>query len=214
MILGLTLLAALWRYTPLSGWADAELVAGWANEFSAHWWAPFLVLAAYTPASLVLFPRPLITLFAIVAFGAGLGFVYAFSGIMVAGLATYGLGLLLDRSAVRRIAGKRLNRLSHLMRERGLLAMTAVRLVPIAPFAVVNIVAGAIRIRPYHFFIGSAVGILPGTLFATMFGDQLAAGLRDPSSINPLLIAGAAIVFGTVIWIMRRWLFRSESRDQ
>ena len=41
---------------------------------------------------------------------------------------------------VRRIARGRLNRLSQVMRRRGLLAMTAVRLVPLAPFAVVNIV--------------------------------------------------------------------------
>jgi len=167
------------------------------------------VLLAYTPASIVLFPRPLITLFAVAAFGAWHGFGYAFGGIMIAGLATYALGLRLDRQAVRRIARGRLNRLSQVMRRRGVVAMTAVRLVPVAPYAVVNVVAGAIRIQPLHFVIGTAIGILPGTLFATVFGDQLITGFRDPRSLNPWLIAALVAIAGVLAaatWFMRRWM--------
>jgi uncharacterized membrane protein YdjX (TVP38/TMEM64 family) len=125
-------------------------------------------------------------------------------------MATYALGVRLNRQGVRRIARGRLNRLSQVMRRRGLLAMIAVRLVPIAPFAVVNMMAGAIRIRPLHFVIGTAVGILPGTLIATVFGDQLFAGLRDPRSINPLAIVaivGLVALLSAATWTVRRWLF-------
>ncbi len=212
---GLLLLAfaAVWRYTPLAAWADVDQVIEWARHFSVYPWAALVVIAAYTPASIVLFPRPLITLFAVVAFGATLGFVYAFSGVMFASLATYLLGRTLGRSAVRKIAGKRLNRLSTVMRERGLLAMTAVRLVPLAPFSVVNVVAGAIHVRLWHFVVGSAIGILPGTLVATIFGDQLATGLRDPRSINIWLIAAAVVVLGVATWLVRRWLFGFKLRE-
>ena len=72
------------------------------------------------------------------------------------------------------------------MRRRGVLAMTAVRLVPLAPFAVVNVVAGAIRMRLRHFMLGSALGILPGTLVATVFGDQLDRGLARSALDQPL----------------------------
>src|SRR5262249_42996528 len=148
-----------------------------------------------TPASLVMFPRPLLTLLAVAAFGAWHGFAYAFGGILIAGMATYALGLRLDRQGVRRIARGKLNRLSQVMRRRGLLAMIAVRLVPLAPFAVVNMTAGAIRIRPLHFVLGTAIGILPGTLIATVFGDQLFAALRDPRLVDPLAI-GAVFALG------------------
>jgi uncharacterized membrane protein YdjX (TVP38/TMEM64 family) len=101
------------------------------------------------------------------------------------------------------------------MRKRGLLAMTAVRLVPLAPFAVVNMMAGAIRIRPTHFVFGTALGILPGTLTATVLGDQLFAALRDPRLIIPLAVAvvvalGALLAVAT--WMVRRWLF-ADSPD-
>jgi uncharacterized membrane protein YdjX (TVP38/TMEM64 family) len=170
-------------------------------------------MAAYTPASVLMFPRPLITLFAVVAFGAVGGFFYAFIGIVLAALITYAVGHGMGRSTVRRIAGKRLNRLSSVMRERGLLAMTAVRLVPLAPFAVVNAVAGAIHVRLWHFTLGTAIGILPGTLVATVFGDQLADGLRDPRSINLWVIAAAVILLGSATWLVRRWLLGFRLRE-
>ncbi len=204
------LLTALWKYTPLAAWADADRIIAWAADFSQARWAPVLVLLAYTPACIVLFPRPLITLFAVAAFGAWHGFAYAFGGILIAGMATYALGLRLDRQAVRRIARGKLNRLSQVMRRRGVVAMTAVRLVPVAPYAVVNVVAGAIRIQPLHFIIGTAIGILPGTLFATVFGDQLITGFRDPRSLNPWLIAALVAIAGVLAaatWFMRRWMY-------
>ena len=214
VLLACALLTALWKYTPLAAWADAERVIAWAADFSQARWAPVLVLLAYTPACIVLFPRPLITLFAVAAFGSWHGFAYAFGGIMLAGLATFALGLRLDRQAVRRIARGRLNRLSQVMRRRGVIAMTAVRLVPVAPYAVVNVVAGAIRIDTLHFLVGTAIGILPGTLFATVFGDQLVAGFRDPGSLNPWLIAALVAIAGVLAaatWFMRRWMYAAAS---
>ena len=208
------LLTALWRYTPLAAWANASSITAWAAGFSQLRGAALLVFLAYTPASILMFPRPLLTLLAVAAFGAWQGFGIAFGGILVAGAATYAIGLRLDRQGVRRIARGKLNRLSEVLRHRGLLAMTAVRLVPVAPFSVVNVVAGALRVRPLHFMLGTAIGILPGTLFATVFGDQLVAGLRDPRSINPWLIAALVAIGGvlsTAVWLMRRWLTAATS---
>ena len=140
-----------------------------------------------------MFPRPLITLFAVVAFGPWLGFVYAMLGIELAAWVSFVLGKKLDRDTVRRIAGTKLNRIIQVLRRRGLLAMTALRLVPLAPFIVEGVVAGAVRVKLWHFMVGTAIGMLPGTLTATVFGDQLQVWLEDPSQINYWLIAlGAA----------------------
>ena len=200
-------LTAMWRYTPLAAWTDADRAVAWAEDFSKVWWAPLLVLLAYTPACLVLFPRTFITLLAVAAFGPWNGFAYAMAGILLACAVTYFIGTKMNRQTVRRLARGRLTRMSQIMRHRGVIAMTAVRLVPLAPFPVVNVVAGAIHLRFRDFMIGSALGILPGTLVATVFGDQLVMGLKDPRSINLWLVAAlvCALIVGTRL--VRRWLF-------
>ena len=84
----------------------------------------------------------------------------------------------------RNFTGSGLNPVSKKLSERGLLAVTAVRLVPIAPFFVISVVAGAIRIRLWHFLLGTAIGMLPGTLAATVFADRLQTALRSPGDVN------------------------------
>jgi phospholipase D1/2 len=212
IFLGMIGLALAWRYTPLADIFTAENVTAWARSFGSQWWGPFVILLAYTPAMLIMFPRPLITLAAVVAFGPMLGFVYAMSGILIAAMVSYVAGRMLDRDRVRRISGERLNRLSHALRKRGVLAMAAVRLVPVAPFAVVGLVAGAIRIKAFDFALGSFIGMLPGVLTATVFGGQIEAALRD-GEINYWILAGIAAFFVTAIVLVRKWFAKMEKAD-
>jgi uncharacterized membrane protein YdjX (TVP38/TMEM64 family) len=148
-------------------------------------------------------------LFAVVAFGPVLGFLYAMLGIEVSAWVTFVLGKRLDRSTVRRIAGQKLNSILDVLRHRGLLAITALRLVPLAPFAVEGVVAGAVRVKLWHFMLGTAIGILPGTLTSTVFGDQLQTWMEDPDQINYWLIAFVLFVLGAATWLVRRWLIAS-----
>jgi phospholipase D1/2 len=204
-------LTAMWKFTPLAQWLEPELVTRWAREFGDKPWAPLLVMLAYTPACIVMFPRPVITLFAVVAFGPWLGFVYAMLGIEFAAWLTYVAGQRLSRDAVRRVAGRNLNRIIDVMKRRGLIAMTALRLVPLAPFSVEGVVAGAVRIKLWHFMVGTAIGLLPGTLAATILSDQLQAALKDPSEVNYWLIGGAVMLLVVATWYVRRWLLHSSS---
>jgi uncharacterized membrane protein YdjX (TVP38/TMEM64 family) len=213
-VAALAVLAALWRFTPLAQYATAERVIGLAERFSGLWWAPPLLIAAYTPACLTLFPRPLITLFAIVSFGAYVGSAYAMAGILVAAAATYWMGTWLPPATVRRLAGSKLDSIGEILRERGLLAVTALRLVPLAPFAVEGLVAGAIRIKVWHFLLGTFFGTLPGTFTTTVFGQQISAGLRDPQRINYWIIAGVVLLLAVGSWGVKRWLFSSTPRHR
>lgn len=207
-------LTALWKFTPLAQFLEADRIAAWAREFSGQWWSPIVTMLAYTPASLVMFPRPLITLFAVVAFGPWLGFAYAMLGVELAAWLTFFAGQRLDRGTVRRVAGAKLNDIIQVLRRRGLLAITALRLVPLAPFAVEGVVAGAVRVKLWHFMLGTAIGILPGTLAATVFGDQLQAALEDPREVNYWLIAAVVVLLGAATWLVRRWLLASASASK
>ena len=63
---------------------------------------------------------------------------------------------------MRRFAGRRVNAVSRRLSQHGLWAMTLLRLLPIAPFSVVNLVAGASEMRLRDFLLGSLLGMLPG----------------------------------------------------
>jgi phosphatidylserine/phosphatidylglycerophosphate/cardiolipin synthase-like enzyme/uncharacterized membrane protein YdjX (TVP38/TMEM64 family) len=210
-ILVIAALTALWKFTPLSALLEPQKITAWAKSAGSSWWTPLLVILAYAPASVVMFPRPVITLFAVVAFGPWLGFAYAMAGVEFAAWLSYVVGQRLSRGTVRRVAGQRLNRVIDVLQRRGLIAITALRLVPLAPFSVEGVVAGALRIKLWHFMVGTAIGILPGTLAATVFGDQLQAALRNPASVNYWLIAAVIALLAGATWFVRRWLIRSSS---
>jgi phospholipase D1/2 len=198
-------LTAVWRYTPLHDYLTADRVFDWAATFGDLWWAPLAVVAAYTPACFTMFPRPLITLFAVIAFGPILGFAYAMSGILLASLVTYYAGRLLPPDTVRTLAGSKVDEMTDVLRRRGLAAVFAVRVIPVAPFAVEGMVAGRIPIKLWHFMLGTFLGMLPGTLTTTVFGDQIQTALEDPSRINWLLVGGVAALFVVMTLVVRRW---------
>jgi uncharacterized membrane protein YdjX (TVP38/TMEM64 family) len=189
---GLAALALAWRFTPLAEVATAHSVMGWARALGAAWWAPVIIVIAYTPACLIMFPRPLITLAAVMAFGAWLGLLYAMSGILVAALATYFAGRGLRRDTVRRLAGSKLDGIENALRQRGLLAVIVVRLLPVAPFAVVGMVAGVLRVKLWHYALGTLLGMVPGALAATAFGNQIAAALDRATGLD-WKIVGAVV---------------------
>ena len=219
IILGIAILVAvalalIWRLTPLADIVTPKAIIAWAQSVADYWWAPLAVILSYTPASVVMFPRWLITLAAVAIFGPWAAFVYAEVGVILAAVVGYVAGKLISRDTVRHMAGPRINRLTQLLRRRGLIAVTLVRLVPVAPFAVVNVVMGATRIRLHHFIIGTVLGMLPGMLATTVLGDQLTAAISDPTSANFWIAAATVVALATVAFASQRWLRRADVKDQ
>ena len=206
LVLVIAGLGLAWRYTPLSELITTDYILETAENVRGRVWAPVAVIAAYSLAAFVLFPRPLITLLAVIAFGSVLGFVYALIGIVGAALTTYYTGRALPRDTVRLLAGERLNSMSEQLRKRGLLAVFAVRVAPVAPFAIIGLVAGAIHVKLWHYIAGTLLGMTPGTLATSIFGDQITVALQDPSRINYWVIAGVVTSLVILIVLVRRWL--------
>ncbi len=204
-------LMALWRFTPLAHIVTAERAIAWAHDFGSRPWAPAVVILAYTPACLVMFPRPLLTLAGVIAFGPWMGFLYALVGIVGSSVVTYYLGRRMRRDTVRWLAGPRLDRMIDVLKKNGLVAMTLLRLVPVAPFAVEGIVAGAIRLKLWHLALGTAIGMVPGTLAATIFGDQIETALTG-GPVNWWLVGGCAAALGAGLFAVKRWFSRAAKR--
>jgi phospholipase D1/2 len=199
-----------WRYTPLSEIASAERIMHWARAVGSAGWAPFAVAAIYTPAAFVMFPRPLITMFAAIAFGPWRGLAISLVGILGSAFATYCVGRALPERAVRRIAGRNLERATRAVRKRGLMSVFAVSVAPVAPFPVIGIVAGAVRIRLWHHLLGTMLGMVPGTLATTVFAKQIEAALEDPDRIDYRVVALVLAILLALVFGARRWMLRMQ----
>lgn len=210
IMLGILALVAAWRWTPLAEFATAERIKRWSEMFADAPWAPVAVIIAYTPACVTMFPRPLITLFAVLAFGPWLGFALAMTGNLLAGWVSYVAGERISHETLRRLAGPNFSRISTVLRQRGVMAVTAVRLVPLAPYAIPGMVAGAAHVRMWHFLLGTFLGLLPGVLTTTVFGDALQAALEDSSKVNYWIVGSVLVVLVAGTWWVRRWLLTTR----
>ena len=115
-------------------------------------------------------------------------------------------GKLIDRTTIRDLLGARLNRIGAVVQRRGLVAVVLVRLVPIAPFPIVNLALGALRVPILPFVLGTVIGMMPGALATTVLSDQVAAALEDPARINGWLVAAAIVLFASLAYFGQRWL--------
>ncbi|HSD99971.1 MAG TPA: VTT domain-containing protein [Burkholderiales bacterium] len=201
-------LAAAWRWTALGEWFDIESLASAAAALEQDHMAPLWVLGTYVVAGLLVVPVTVLVAATVLVFGPWFGLAYALGGSTLSAATAFGLGRLIGRNAVRSLSGSSLNRLSRRLGRRGLLTMIAVRVVPVAPFTVVNLVAGATHIRLRDFLLGTLLGMAPGILATAIFIDRIAAAFRNPDWESFAILAGVvAAVVAAAVWL-RRWLRR------
>jgi uncharacterized membrane protein YdjX (TVP38/TMEM64 family) len=197
-------LAAAWRWTPLAEWLSADTLASVARAIESMPAAPAIVVAAYVVAGLVMVPLVMLIAATVAVFGPFLGFVYALAGAMASGVVTFALGHVLGRNLLHSLGGGHLERLRRRLARRGVLAVAAVRLVPIAPFTVVNLVAGALHIRTDHFIAGTVLGLTPGLTATALFTDGLLTAIHDPSPRALAVLVGLVAAMALGVGLVRR----------
>ncbi|OWJ60847.1 VTT domain-containing protein, partial [Inquilinus limosus] len=175
------LLALAWSTTDLAGWAHPDRLQQSLHGLSGTGWAAPLVIAAFVLGGMVMFPVTVLIAATAAAFGAWPGLAYAGAGALVSAVAGYLVGRLAGESALRAAMGPRLHRIRDGIARRGIVAVATIRMVPVAPFTLVNLVAGAARIPVLDFVLGTALGLAPGLLVLSTLGDRLLSILTDPS---------------------------------
>ena len=90
-------------------------------------------------------------------------------------------------SALQNIAGPFLNKMKSGFNENSLSYLFSLRLIPLFPFAVVNIAPAILGARFSHYFVSTLFGIIPGTLAYTLIGTGLRDTLLNASASGELL---------------------------
>lgn len=212
LLIAVAALAAAWKWTPLREMLDLDALSVAVAALRDAPLAPVLVLGAYVVASTIALPITLMIIATALVFGPLSALAYALGGSLLGAGFTYWLGRSLGQDLVRRVAGPRLTRLSRKLAQRGLLAIVAMRIIPVAPFTVVNLAAGATLVSPRDFLLGTFIGMLPGITGITLFSDRVVAALREPSGITLAALAAASALIVAVALLLRNWLARRTAR--
>jgi phospholipase D1/2 len=162
----------------------------------------------------VAFPVTVLIAATAAALGPWPGLPYATAGVLVSAVLTYAVGARLGKDALRNVLGPRLNRIRRKIARQGILAVATIRLVPLAPFTVVNLVAGASAIRPTDFVAGTALGMAPGLIVLSILGHQVVRILSQPNAADlALLVAAIAawilVSVGLQVLVSKWWSERS-----
>jgi uncharacterized membrane protein YdjX (TVP38/TMEM64 family) len=201
-------LGALWRFTDLSELATVDGILDWAQSLAAMPLGPLIGIAVYVAGGFVMFPVMVLIAATAIAFGPVLGFATALAGCLASASALFWVGRLGGRRWVRRFGGRFVNKVSRKLSDQGILAVAVIRVIPVAPFSVVNVVAGASHLRFTDYLIGTALGMAPGTLAFSLLGSQLERTLREPSATSIAVAVGLAVAAASLGWVANKLLGR------
>jgi phosphatidylserine/phosphatidylglycerophosphate/cardiolipin synthase-like enzyme/uncharacterized membrane protein YdjX (TVP38/TMEM64 family) len=209
----LSCMAAIWRWA-LGDWARPEDLLKHAHLFWKMPLTPLMVGGAYLLAAFFLIPLTIMVLLTGFLLGPLYGFLYGWAGSLMTALILFGIGHSLGRERVRRLAGRRVNRVSYRLARHGFLAVAVLHILPVAPFTIINLVAGASRVSLRHYLIGTAIGMMPFVLVVAVFGDRLMAAVRDPGWFTLSVLGGLSVLlYIGYLWLKRIGEFRSGAGE-
>ena len=197
---------ALLVFTPLRDQLDRSFAVELIDSADDGGVGSLAAFAAFVLLGSAGFPIAVLIAASGAVIGSWWAAVFAFAGVLGASPAGFFLGRRLPDLFSGDFVEKRLDRVRRAVEGRAVLAIAGLRNVPIAPFTIVNALIGLSGVSWGAYLVGTAIGMLPGTILLSVFGEQLGDLLRDPSprAIARALAVGAVIV-GTSVF-SQRWL--------
>lgn len=208
----ISLLALAWRFTPLYELADFETLRLSIEALNGNPLAPLIVIAIFVLGGLILFPVILLIAATAAALGPWLGFGSAVVGVLASASLVFSIGWLLGKRPLQAVLGPRLEAIQQKIVGNGIVAVALVRMLPVAPFSLVNLVAGAGGIRFFDFIAGTVLGMAPGLIAMSAFGGQIADVLEEPTWWGVGILAASLLLWlgfsfaaqFVVTWFMNR----------
>jgi uncharacterized membrane protein YdjX (TVP38/TMEM64 family) len=187
------------------GFGGAAQVQAWLTAARGPWALP-LAVAAFALLAFIGVPQFVLIAAAVVAFGPWQGAAYSWIGTLVSALVGFGLGRVAGGRLIRDLNSEGVERFMALVARNGFTASLVVRLVPSAPFVVVNMAAGVTPMRLAPFALGTAIGIIPKIALTAFAGGALVRAMNGGGAGEAALLAAAAALWISAGFLARRWL--------
>lgn len=197
-------LGVAWRDPSLRHWLDPHQLSRMGRELLATPLGPLAVIGGYVVAVALGMPVLVLITVGALVFEPWPGMAYALAGMVTGALVTYGVGWFTGAQTMDALIKGRLALLTHQLQRRGLITVIVVRVLPVAPFVMVNVVAGALRVRLRDYALGTFLGLLPGTILISLFMDQLSEAWHAPGASRYLGLAACVLAMLLVsVWVRR-----------
>ena len=193
--------AAIATYWLLFSGITAEDVQQVIGAFGP--WAPAVYMAAFAVLPAFFFPVAVLALAGGLLFGLWWGSIYTFLGAMVNCTVMFLLSRSIGYESVKALVERRLSakwqkRLEAAAGREGFLLLVVLRLIPAVPYNLINYAFGLTRMGYPAYLLGSAIGIIPGTLVFINIGDK-AMDVTNPGFWLAIVLLAALLAVTTLL---------------
>ena len=178
-------------------------------------WAPVVYIALFALLPAMFFPVAVLALAGGLLFGLWAGSMYTFLGAMINCTVMFLLARTVGYEKVKSLVESRLsekwqNRLNAAAGREGFLLLIILRLIPAVPYNLINYAFGLTRMSYGAYLLGSAMGIIPGTLVFINIGDKA----MDVTSPGFWVAMGLLVLLLVVTTVLGKKLFPNKENSK
>lgn len=177
-------------------WLDGDRIQAFLEESRGTYFALPTVLLVYLVGGLLFFPVTVLSLAVAAIFGPIWGPIYGIVGALLSAGTTFLLGKLLGNAGLRKLGGPKVEAVDEKLKQSGIIGVAAIRMLPVAPFSLVNLVAGISSITVVQFLIGTFLGMFPQMIAKGLVGDSIMQIFKNPSAETVTYL-----VLGLLFWL-------------
>jgi uncharacterized membrane protein YdjX (TVP38/TMEM64 family) len=199
--------------------ARRDAIIGALGDVRGSPGAGALFILCWVLAVLLCLPTTVLTVIGGALFGTPRGALYSWSAALIGTAVAHAIAHKVNPATARRLFGGH-KLLATLQARADVPFLIRMRVVPIAPFGVLDYVAGLAGVPVRTILLATAIGVTPGILAYAFAGAKLRMGIDAPAGAgsHALLVAGlislGMVGIATVPWVVKRLQRVGKRREE
>ncbi|WP_171815880.1 VTT domain-containing protein [Candidatus Phaeomarinobacter ectocarpi] len=199
------LLATLFMATPLAGWLGLDPQASPLTQMTPAVMEYAIAILVIVVLGAFAFPLGPVVVLCGFVMGWQAGLVIGLAGGAASAVIYYLAGRQMKSRVLKGFLSARMRRIVRHLSRRGASGVAALRALPVVPFSLVNLAAGASPVSFGRFALGTAVSAVPMIAALAYLGDQLWVIWQTPSLLTAAQIISVIVLLVLHMTAMSRF---------